>query len=67
MLYGNVKYFNGATGTGLITPDGGGADLYVNYRSIIMDGFQNLEEGQRVSFQVKEGPKGLEAIYVQIV
>lgn len=67
MPNGTVKYFNAARGTGFITPDNGGPDIYVNAKSIDMAGFQNLENGQRVSFEVVEGPKGAEAIRVRII
>ncbi|MDC9727877.1 MAG: cold-shock protein [Methyloprofundus sp.] len=65
MATGTVKWFNNAKGFGFITPDEGGEDVFVHFRSIIGDGFKSLEEDQKVSFEVETGPKGLQATQVE--
>ena len=62
---GTVKWFNDAKGFGFITPENGGADLFVHFRSIQGSGFKSLQEGQKVSFKVAQGQKGLQAEEVQ--
>lgn len=62
---GTVKWFNDAKGFGFITQDGGGDDLFVHFRSIESSGFKSLQEGQKVSFKVVQGQKGLQADEVQ--
>jgi len=66
MASGTVKWFNDAKGYGFITPDDGGADLFVHYSAIKADGFRSLKEGQRVTFEKDEGPKGLRAADVAL-
>jgi CspA family cold shock protein len=61
---GTVKWFNDAKGFGFITPESG-ADLFVHFRSIVGTGFKSLQEGQKVSFKVVQGQKGLQADEVQ--
>ena len=61
---GTVMWFNDAKGFGFITPESG-ADLFVHFRSIQGDGFKSLQEGQKVSFKVAQGQKGLQAEEVQ--
>ncbi|MGX9418923.1 transcription antiterminator/RNA stability regulator CspE [Vibrio sp. RC27] len=61
---GLVKWFNEEKGFGFITQDGGGADLFVHFRAIASEGFKTLSEGQKVSFEVEQGPKGLQAANV---
>jgi cold shock protein len=61
---GLVKWFNEEKGFGFITQDGGGADLFVHFRAIASEGFKTLAEGQKVSFEVEQGPKGLQAANV---
>ncbi len=61
MATGTVKWFNDAKGFGLITPDGGGEDLFAHFSGIAMSGFKTLKEGQRVSFDITTGPKGQQA------
>ncbi|MDV6718339.1 cold-shock protein [Pseudomonas aeruginosa] len=63
---GTVKWFNDAKGFGFITPESGN-DLFVHFRSIQGTGFKNLQEGQKVSFVVVNGQKGLQADEVQVV
>jgi CspA family cold shock protein len=61
---GTVKWFNDAKGFGFITP-AEGEDLFVHFRSIQGSGFKSLQEGQKVSFVVTRGQKGLQADQVQ--
>jgi len=61
MATGTVKWFNETKGFGFITPDDGGADLFAHFSEIQGSGFKTLKDGQRVSFEVKQGPKGLQA------
>ena len=61
MATGTVKWFNNSKGFGFITPDGGGEDLFAHFSSIEMDGYKSLQEEQRVSFEVTDGPKGKQA------
>ena len=58
---GTVKWFNDAKGFGFITPDDGSADVFVHFRSIQGNGFKSLVEGQKVSYTVTQGQKGLQA------
>ncbi len=60
MEEGTVKWFNDSKGYGFITRERG-ADVFVHHASIIGEGFRTLAEGDRVSFEVTEGPKGLMA------
>src|SRR6476646_8993214 len=65
MATGTVKWFNDAKGFGFITPDGGGEDLFAHFSAINMQGFKTLKEGQKVSFEVTQGPKGKQASNIQ--
>ena len=61
MATGTVKWFNDAKGYGFITPDDGGEDLFAHFSAIKMYGFTALKQGQRVTFDLKEGEKGKQA------
>lgn len=56
-----TEWFNDAKGYGFITPDDGGEDLFAHFSAIKMDGFKTLKQGQRVTFDLKEGEKGKQA------
>ena len=59
-ITGTVKWFNGDKGFGFIEREGG-KDVFVHYSAIQSAGFRNLQEGQRVEFNVEQGPKGPQA------
>ena len=61
MALGKVKWFNETKGFGFITPDAGGEELFAHYTAIQSDGFKVLKENQRVSYDVVQGQKGLQA------
>ena len=66
MANGVVKWFNDKKGFGFIEQEGG-ADVFVHYSAIQMDGFKTLKQGQDVEFEVKEGAKGPQAANVMKV
>jgi CspA family cold shock protein len=61
MATGTVKWFNESKGFGFISPEGGGKDVFVHFSAIKADGFRTLAEGQAVTFDVEDGPKGPQA------
>lgn len=65
MALGTVKWFNDAKGFGFISPDEGGEELFAHFSAIQMAGFKTLKEGQRVTFEVTQGPKGKQATNIQ--
>ena len=65
MAIGTVKWFNDSKGFGFITTDNGGDDLFAHFSAINMPGFKTLKEGQRVSFDIVDGPKGKQAQNIQ--
>jgi CspA family cold shock protein len=65
MAVGTVKWFNQDKGFGFITPDGGGPDVFAHYSAITASGFRNLDENQRVEFDVTQGAKGPQAANIR--
>ena len=63
MEQGTVKWFNGSKGYGFISRDSG-EDVFVHFNAIVGEGFKSLDEGDRVQFDVQQGPKGLQAANV---
>ena len=61
MATGTVKWFNAEKGFGFIEQDGGGPDVFAHYSAIATQGYRELQEGQNVSFEVTQGPKGPQA------
>ncbi|MGB6364884.1 MAG: cold-shock protein [Thermoanaerobaculia bacterium] len=61
MEQGTVKWFNDAKGFGFIVSEERQSDVFVHYSAIAAEGFRSLAEGDRVSFEIEEGPKGLHA------
>jgi len=65
MATGTVKWFNESKGFGFITPDDGSKDVFVHFSAITSEGFRTLAEGQQVTFDVEDGPKGPQATNVR--
>lgn len=63
---GKVKWFNDAKGYGFITQEGSDKDIFVHFSAIQRDGFKTLREGETVSFELIEGPKGIQATNVAL-
>lgn len=64
MAQGTVKWFNDSKGYGFISQEGG-EDVFVHHTAIQMEGFRSLAEGQKVEYEVTEGPKGPQAANVR--
>ncbi len=64
MATGTVKWFNDSKGFGFITPVDGSADVFVHHSSVKAEGYKSLSEGQSVSFDTEQSPKGPSAINV---
>jgi CspA family cold shock protein len=66
-LQGTVKWFNSTKGYGFLGRDDGGADVFVHFSAITMEGYKRLEPDQKVEFSVEDGPKGPQATNVTLV
>lgn len=64
MATGTVKWFNESKGFGFIAPEDGSSDVFVHFSAIQGGGFKTLAEGQAVTFEVEQGPKGPQAANV---
>jgi CspA family cold shock protein len=67
MASGTVKWFSDEKGFGFVTPDDGGADLFVHHTGIIGDGYKSLAEGAKVNYEAQAGDKGPMAVNVSRV
>ena len=67
MATGTVKWFSSEKGFGFITQESGGPDVFVHFSAIQGAGYRNLEENQKVEFDITEGPKGPQAANVRPV
>lgn len=65
MMQGTVKWFSDSKGIGFIEPDGGGEDVFLHFSALQMEGFKTVRPGQRLRFELRNGPKGLYAEQVQ--
>ena len=61
MAQGTIKWFSDQKGYGFITPEGGKKDVFVHFSALKGEGFKTLAEGQLVSFDITQGPKGEQA------
>ena len=66
MPEGTVKWFSNEKGFGFIEREEG-EDVFVHFSQIKQDGYKSLEQGQRVNFEITEGPKGLQASDVSLI
>ena len=66
MPTGRVKWFNNAKGFGFILAEDNSEDYFVHYSSILMDGYKTLKAGQLVSFELIDGPKGMNAVNIKL-
>jgi len=65
MSIGIVKWFSNSKGFGFISPDEGGEDVFAHFSAIEMEGYKTLNEGQKVEFEITDGPKGLQATNIK--
>ena len=65
MATGTVKWFSPEKGFGFITQEDGGPDVFVHFSAVQGEGYRNLEENQKVEFDVTAGPKGPQAANVR--
>ena len=61
MATGTVKWFNAEKGFGFIAPEDGSPDIFVHHSAIDVQGYRSLDENQKVEFETKQGPRGLQA------
>jgi CspA family cold shock protein len=66
-ISGKVKWFNNAKGYGFVVEDGKSEDLFAHFSAITMDGYKTLKAGQKVIFDIVQGPKGLHAVNIDAV
>ena len=66
MMNGTVKWFNSEKGFGFITGEDG-KDVFAHFSQIVSSGYKSLEEGQEVSFEITQGPKGPQAENIQVI
>lgn len=67
MNTGTVKWFDSQKGFGFITNEQSGKDIFVHFSEIALNGFKTLEEGQQVSFDTTQGPRGEQAVNVNYI
>ncbi|HVX07776.1 MULTISPECIES: cold-shock protein [Humibacter] len=65
MATGTVKWFNSDKGYGFIAPDDGSADVFAHHSAIVGSGYRNLEENQKVEYDVEQGAKGPQATNIR--
>jgi len=66
MATGTVKWFNNQKGFGFICADEGGEDIFAHFSAIEMEGYKSLKVGQKVLFEINQGPKGLHAMNIRL-
>ena len=66
MNKGTIKWFNEQKGFGFITNDNGGEDVFVHFSGIVSRGFKTLKEGQKVTFDITRGDRGMQATNVDV-
>jgi CspA family cold shock protein len=64
---GSVKWFSRVKGYGFIAPDDQEKEIFVHFSGIEAEGYRNLEQGQRVAFEVEDTPKGPQAVRVSVI
>lgn len=67
MATGTVKWYNDSKGFGFIALDDGGAELFVHFSGLQVEGFKTLQENQKVQYVVVQGPKGAQAAEVRLI